>query len=134
MVSLRPDEIRRTLAERVARRVKGHGISRASVDGAVDKVLGALSAAQDGPAPGASWSEGSSVVAALTGRSVPDLASRVRAALAKEGVAVGAIGSATAGNHNVVTLSVDGPARAALERVADALKVSVTFVPGEGAR
>jgi hypothetical protein len=134
MVSLRPDEIRRTLAERVARRVQGHGISRASVDGAVDKVLGALSEAQDGPAPGASWPAGSSVVAAVTGRSVPDLASRVRAALATEGVAVGAIGSATAGNHNVVTLSVDGPARAALERVADALKVSVTFVPGEGAR
>jgi hypothetical protein len=133
MVSLRPDEIRRTLAERVARRVQGHGISRASVDGAVDKVLGALSEAEDEPAPGASWPVGS-VVAAVTGRSVPDLASRVRAALAKEGVAVGAIGSATAGNHNVVTLSVDGPARAALERVADALKVSVTFVPGEGAR
>ena len=134
MVSLRPDEIRRTLAERVARRVQGHGISRASVDGAVDKVLGALSEAQDGPAPGASRPVGSSVVAAVTGRSVPDLASRVRGALAKEGVAVGAIGSATAGNHNVVTLSVDGPARAALERVADMLKVSVTFVPGEGAR
>ena len=133
MVSLRPDEIRRTLAERVARRVQGHGISRASVDGAVDKVLGALSEAQDGAAPDASWPEGS-VVAAVTGRSVPDLASRVRGALAKEGVAVGAIGSATAGNHNVVTLSVDGPARAALERVADMLKVSVTFVPGEGAR
>jgi len=133
MVSLRPDEIRRTLAERVARRVQGHGISRASVDGAVDKVLGALSEAQDGPAPGASRPEGS-VVAAVTGRSVPDLASRVRAALAKEGVAVGAIGSATAGNHNVVTLSVDGPTRAALERVAVALKVSVTFVPGEAAR
>jgi hypothetical protein len=133
MVSLRPDEIRRTLAERVARRVQGHGISRASVAGAVDKVLGALSEARDEPAPGASRPEGS-VVAAVTGRSVPDLASRVRAALAKEGVAVGAIGSATAGNHNVVTLSVDGPARAALERVADALKVSVTFVPGEGAR
>ena len=133
MVSLRPDEIRRTLAERVARRVQGHGISRASVDGAVDKVLGALSEARDEAAPGASRPEGS-VVAAVTGRSVPDLASRVRGALAKEGVAVGAIGSATAGNHNVVTLSVDGPARAALERVADMLKVSVTFVPGEGAR
>jgi len=133
MVSLRPDEIRRTLAERVARRVQGHGISRASVDGAVDKVLGALSEAQDEAAPGASRPEGS-VVAAVTGRSVPDLASRVRGALAKEGVAVGAIGSATAGNHNVVTLSVDGPARAALERVADVLKVSVTFVPGEGTR
>ena len=135
MVSPRPDEIRRTLAERVARRVQGHGISRASVDGAVDKVLGALSAAQGGTAPDTSGrGDGSSVVAALTGRSVPDLASRVRAALSKEGVAVGAIGSATAGNHNVVTLSVDGPARAALERVADALKVSVTFVPEEGAR
>ena len=134
MVSPRPDEIRRTLAERVARRVQGHGISRASVDGAVDKVLGALSAAQDGTAPGVSPSGGSSVVAALTGRSVPDLASRVRAALSKEGVAVGAIGSATAGNHNVVTLSIDGPARAALERVADALQVSVTFVPEDGAR
>jgi hypothetical protein len=101
------------------------------VDRAVDKVLGALSAAQDAPDPNASRPL---VLAALTGRSVPDLASRVRAALVQEGVAVGAIGSATAGNHNVVTLSVDEPARPALERVANALKVSLTFVPEEGAR
>jgi hypothetical protein len=134
MVSLRPDEIRRTLAERVARRVQGHGISRASVEGAVDKVLGALSETQGAHGQGAPPPEGPSVLAALTGRSVPDLASRVRAALVNEGVAVGAIGSAAAGNHNVVTLSVDEPARAALERVADALKVSLTFVPVEGAR
>jgi hypothetical protein len=104
------------------------------VDRAVDNVLGALSAAQDMSAPSASRPSGPPVLAALTGRSVPDLASRVRGALAKEGVAVGAIGSATAGNHNVVTLSVDEPARAVLERVASALKVSLTFVPEEGAR
>ena len=134
MVSSRPDEIRRTLAERVARRVQGHGISRASVDRAVDKVLVALSTAQDGAAPSASGPATSSVLAALTGRSVPDLASRVRAALVKEGVAVGAIGSASAGNHNVVTLSVDEAARGALERAAVALNVSLTFVPEEGAR
>ena len=134
MVSPRPDEIRRTLAERVARRVQRHGISRVSVDRAVDEVLGALSAAQDAPASSASRPPGPLVLAALTGRSVPDLASRVRAALVQEGVAVGAIGSATAGNHNVVTLSVGEPARPALARVASALKVSLTFVPEEGAR
>ena len=134
MVSPRPDEIRRTLAERVARGVQRHGISRVSVDRAVDEVLGALSATQDAPASSASRPPGPLVLAALTGRSVPDLASRVRAALVQEGVAVGAIGSATAGNHNVVTLSVDEPTRPALERVASALKVSLTFVPEEGAR
>jgi hypothetical protein len=104
------------------------------VDRAVDNVLGALSAAQDMPAPSASRPSGQLVLAALTGRSVPDLASRVRAALVQEGVTVGAIGSATAGNHNVVTLSVDEPARAAVERVASALKVSLTFVSEEAAR
>ena len=134
MVSPRPDEIRRTLAERVARRVQRHGISRATVDHAVDNVLGALSAAQDAPAPSAARPSRPAVLAALTGRSVPDLASRVRAALLQEGVAVGEIGSATVGSHNVVTLSVDEPARAAVERVANALKVSLTFVPEEGAR
>lgn len=134
MVSPRSDEIRRTLAERVARRVQRHGISRASVERAVDKVLVALSSAETAPAPSASRPQAPSVLAALTGRSIPDLASRVRAALVTEGVQVGAIGSAAAGNHNVVTLSVDEPSRAALERVAEALKLSLTFVPEEGAR
>ena len=104
------------------------------MDRAVDKVLVALSTAESVPAPSLSRPRSPSVLAALTGRSIPDLASRVRAALVQEGVAVGAIGSATAGNHNVVTLSVDEPGRAALERVASALKVSLTFVPEEGAR
>ena len=134
MVSRQSDEIRRTLAERVARRVQSHGISRASVDRAVDKILVALSTAEGAPAPRVSRPEGPLVLAALTGRSVPDLASRVRAALVKEGVAVGPIGSATAGSHNVVTLSVDEPARGAVERVAHALEVSLTFVPEDAAR
>jgi hypothetical protein len=133
MVSPRSDEIRRSLTERVARRVQRHGISRASVERAVDKVLVALSSAESAPAASASRPEAPLVLAALTGRSIPDLASRVRAALVNEGVPVGAIGSATAGNHNVVTLSIDEPSRAAVERVAEALQVSLTFVPGEGA-
>ena len=129
MVSPRPDEIRRLLAERVARRVQGHGISRASVDAAVQSVLGAL----DGRTPStqtiaAERGPQLSIVAALTGRSVPDLASRVRAALEREGVQVETLGSAMAGNHNVVTIQVTSSSRAAVERVAGALKVSVSFV------
>jgi hypothetical protein len=135
MVSPRPDEIRRTLADRVARRVQGHGISRASVDGAVDKVLAALGSAQQSPAPvAATQGDSPRVLAAFSGRSAPDLASRVRAALEREGVAVGAIGSAMAGNHNVVTLSVPQTTRERLERVAGALGVSLTIVPEDAAR
>lgn len=131
MVSQRPDEIRRTLAERVARRVQGHGISRASVDAAVTSVLDAL---QTSSAPAArvdTSARGSYVIAAFSARSVPDLASRVRAALAHEGLAAETLGSAAAGNHNVVTVRLPESGRAPGERAAAALGASITFVPEE---
>ena len=134
MVSQRPDEIRRTLAERVARRVQGHGISRASVDAAVTTVLHAL---QTTPTPAERTTPSgreSLVIAAFSGRSVPDLASRVRAALAREGVTPDTLGSATAGNHNVVTVRLAESARGASERAASALGVSLSFVPEESSR
>jgi hypothetical protein len=147
MVTPRPDEIRRTLAERVNRRVQGHGISRASVDDAVDKVLQSLGAAGANPASEAGDSSRAStpvssnaksgarqVLVALSARSVPDLASRVRTALAKDGITVGAIGTAMAGNHNVVTYSLDESARPAIERVATSLTASLTFVAEDGTR
>jgi hypothetical protein len=130
MVAQRPDEIRRKLSERVARRVQGHGIPRATVDAAVDKVLSALDAKDSGAVSTAPPSAPqSSIVVALTGRSVPDLASRVRAALEREGVTVDTIGSAMAGSHNVVTLRVSSASRAIVDRVASALKLSVSLVP-----
>ena len=135
MVSPRPEEIRRTLAERVARRVQGHGITRASVDAAVAKVLGALDASGEGTSPtSAAPADQPGIVATLSGRSVPDLASRVRAALEHEGVSVQTIGSAMAGNHNVVTLHVSSDARPAVERVARTLALSLAFVPAEPGR
>ena len=144
MVTPRPDEIRRTLAERVSRRVQGHGISRASVDDAVDKVLQSLGAVGEktsgaGDSRGANTPQSAKsgarhVLVALSARSVPDLASRVRTALAREGITVGAIGTAMAGTHNVVTLSVDESARPAIERVATSLTASLTFVAEDAAR
>lgn len=131
MVSQRPDEIRRTLADRVARRVQGHGISRASVDAAVTTVLAALQTSSTAAAAPGVPARGTFVIAAFSARSVPDLASRVRGALAREGVTPDTLGSAMAGNHNVVTARIPDSARASSERAASALGASISFVSEE---
>ena len=71
---------------------------------------------------------GSPLVAAVTARSLPDLASRLRSALAREGVSVGAIGIAAAGLHHVATLSIASSARPALESVVRALGGQLSIV------
>ena len=70
------------------------------------------------------------LVAAVTARSVPDLASRLRAALAREGATVGAIGIAAAGLHHVATLEIASPARPALEAAVRALGAQLSIVSG----
>ncbi|NUS97666.1 MAG: hypothetical protein HOQ11_09715, partial [Gemmatimonadaceae bacterium] len=99
MTPARSDDLHHTLVERVARRVEGRGVSRAAIDAAVGSVLGALDRASS-VRPAA---EGV-LVAAVTTRSMPDLASRLRGALARAGVEVGPIGIAASGFHHVATL------------------------------
>jgi hypothetical protein len=129
IVPSRPEDLRRTVADRVAQRVAGRGVSRAAVDAAVGSVMAALDA-RVGGVPEAKAGAGSApmLVAAVTARSLPDLASRLRAALGREGITVGPIGIAASGLHHVATLEIAGPARPALESAARALGAQVSIV------
>ena len=79
------------------------------------------------PAPGA---PGPELVAAFTAASAPDLASRLRRALAERGVTPSALATASAGRHTVVTVSVASD-RAALEQAASAAGARVSIVQGD---
>ena len=127
------DGVRQTLIRRVSQKVSGHGIARRSIEGAVDRVLSALPAdassrARSPEVLGATRSSGDSLVAVLAATSAPDLASRARLILEREGQRVFAIGTATAGRHTAVTLQVAGVAGPALERVARELGASLTVL------
>lgn len=124
------------LAERVASRVAGQGIARASIEAAVDGVVAALdrrvapgSAASGAPAASSAMPDGAAMIAAVTGQSSPDLGSRLRAALARDGIRVASLGAATRGRHTVVTLRVPVSARAALERIATEMSLSLSIDP-----
>jgi len=119
IVPSRPEDLRRTVADRVAQRVAGRGVSRAAVESAVGSVFTALE--QRGSVPG-------------TARSLPDLASRLRSALAREGVTVGSIGIAVSGLHNVATLEIASAARPALEAAARTLGAQLSIVAGDAGR
>lgn len=138
MVMVPREDIRRTLADRVASRVAGEGISRASIEAAVDGVVAALGnrtvPPAPTPAPGvsqakASMPDSTTMIAALSGLSAPDLASRLRAALARDGVRVAALGIATRGRHTVVTVRLPASARQALERIATEHSLSLSIDP-----
>jgi hypothetical protein len=116
---------RLALSEAVMSRVAGRGISRQTVDQAVGRVLDALAAAQR--APEAASSAGS-VVAALTARSVPDLASRVRRDLEGAGIVIEEMGFGTSGQHTVVTVQVPLSSRSELERLAERSRWSLSFL------
>jgi hypothetical protein len=133
IVPSRPEDLRRTVADRVAQRVAGRGVSRAAVDAAVGSVMAALDARSSGaPAANPGASAGPTLVAAVTARSLPDLASRLRAALGREGVTVGSIGIAAAGLHHVATLEIASSARPALEAAARALGAQASIVSEDG--
>jgi hypothetical protein len=133
IVPSRPEDLRRTVADRVAQRVAGRGVSRAAVDAAVGSVMAALDARSSGaPAASPGASAGPTLVAAVTARSLPDLASRLRAALGREGVTVGSIGIAAAGLHHVATLEIASSARPALEAAARALGAQASIVSEDG--
>jgi hypothetical protein len=133
IVPSRPEDLRRTVADRVAQRVAGRGVSRAAVDAAVGSVMAALDARSSGaPAANPGASAGPTLVAAVTARLLPDLASRLRAALGREGVTVGSIGIAAAGLHHVATLEIASSARPALEAAARALGAQASIVSEDG--
>jgi|SRR5688500_16090707 len=128
---MRREELRRTLAERVARKVDGHRIDRRVIDATVDRVVAALDAgdAATASAPAASRApDAAMLLAAVSARSTPDLASRVRAALEREGVRDVELGRGSAGRHSVVTVRAPAAARAALERIAARDGLSLSFL------
>lgn len=116
-MTLRREDLRRALAERVARKVEGHHIDRRVVDATVDRVVSALDAGDTMPSSVGSASP-PMILAAVSARSTPDLASRVRAALEREGVRDVELGRGSAGRHAVVTLRLPADSRVALERIA----------------
>ncbi len=137
-MSLTQDD-RRSLADRVARRVAGHGIPRRVIEGAVEHAAPALAQgtparASNAPAaPSPAPAGAGAFVAAFTATSAPDLATRVRRALAARGVVPDALAAATAGRHNVVTVSLSAD-RAVVEQAAEAAGARVSVVPAGDAR
>lgn len=132
IVPSRPEDLRRTVADRVAQRVAGRGVSRAAVESTVASVLDAIEARNAGtPDVSRDAGSGTMLVAAVTARSVPDLASRLRTALAREGTTVGSIGIAAAGLHHVATLEIASSARPALEAAVRALGAQLSIVSGD---
>ena len=128
------DSIRRTLRDRVAKRVAGKGISGRAIDRAVDAVVDALppDVMEDTHSGRGAVPTGdggvAEVVLAVTAVSVPDLASRVRGTLDKAGIRVSDAATATAGRHTVVTVRVRADARAAAEQAAAAAGWKVSLV------
>ena len=123
------EDVRRALIQRVARKVSGHGITRRSIEGAVDRVLAALPPDLEVPAAA------QPVTAVLSAASAPDLASRARRVLERHGVRVSGLGFGSAGRHTVVTVQLDGSDRAALERAAAELGASLMILdPADATR
>jgi hypothetical protein len=114
-------DLEHSLTTRVLARVEGKGVGRAIVEEAVRRVLAAL--------PSSASAE-PQCIAALTARSLPDLASRVRKDLAQEGVVIQEIGIGSAGQHTVVVLRLPATSRPALERVADRSRYSMSYLNG----
>ena len=118
-------ETRRALAERVQRKVEGRGVPRHAIDDAVARVGDALDRQLTTLS---SEADRGSIVAVFTASSLPDLGSRVRAALLSESSSPLGTGSSTVGRHTVATVRLAADQRAVAERVASRLSVSVSFV------
>ena len=122
-----PEAVRQALIQRVSRKVSGHGVTRRSIESAVDRVLAALPT--DMPAPAAPPR-----IAVLSAASAPDLASRARRALEAAGVRVLDVGTGTAGRYTVATVRYAGDPTADLRTVAADLGASVSLLDDADAR
>jgi hypothetical protein len=134
MPKLPDPELRRLLSEKVASRVAGRGIPQSAVDDAVQRVIDALAASGDLPrtttpaGPSSAERPPATMIAALSARSVPDLASRVRRDLEREGIVLEEMGLGAAGQHTVVAVKVSATARPALERLAERSRYALSFL------
>ena len=123
------EDVRRALIRRVAGKVSGHGITRRSIEGAVDRVLAALPEQSEPHRPA------TPKVAVLSAPSAPDLPSRARRVLGRLGAGVVAMGSGTSGRHTVVTVQLSGDAGAILEHAATELGASLSLLePADASR
>jgi hypothetical protein len=107
--------------------VSGHGVTRRSIEGAVDRVLAALPAAIP-------RSQGVDRIAVLSAPSAPDLASRARRLLDRQGVRVLDIGTGRAGRFTVVTIRFSPDGTPDLQKVASELGASVSLLDDADAR
>ncbi|MBC7788682.1 MAG: hypothetical protein H7Z74_01940 [Anaerolineae bacterium] len=124
------NDLHRALSERVQRKVAGHGITRGLIESTVRQVVGALPVSE----VAGDTSGKSELVAAISARSTPDLASRLRRQLEAERVPIIAMGVGHSGQHTVVTLQLSAQARSAVERLAEQLGYLVTFLDPADAR
>ena len=122
-----PEAVRQALIQRVSRKVSGHGVTRRSIEGAVDRVLAALPPGLGGPGP-------ADRIAVLSASSAPDLASRARRLFDREGLRVRDIGTGRAGRHTVATIRFAADAAPDLERIATELGASVSLLDDADAR
>lgn len=117
------------LVQRVARKLTRGSVRPEVIGDAVDRTLGALAARTAGaprhtpatPVLGEAAVDGATGVAVVAAIGIPDLASRLRAALERAGSPVGAVGVATEGRHTVVTLLWPTAAAAQVRAVAEAM-------------
>ena len=123
------EDVRRALIQRVARKVSGHGITRRSIEGAVDRVLAAL------PADVAAGTPNSPPLVVLAAASSPDLASRARRVLERHGARVADMGVGSSGRHTVVTVQLTAPGGSAAELAAAELGATLTVLhPADATR
>ena len=122
-----PEAVRQALIQRVSRKVSGHGVTRRSIVGAVDRVLAALPADLAAAPP-------ATRIAVLSAPSAPDLASRARRLLDQQGVRVLDVGTGRAGRFSVVTIRYASEDPADLQRVASELGASLSLLDDAATR
>src|SRR5688572_4456159 len=122
-----PEAVRQALIQRVSRKVSGHGVTRRSIEGAVDCVLAALPAEM----PRAATADR---IAVLSAPSAPDLASRARRALDRRGIKVLDIGTGRSGRFTVATIRFASEGAPDLQQVASELGASLSLLDDADAR
>jgi hypothetical protein len=115
---------RTELISRVEQRLGGRGVSRATIQSAVDQVLGRLAVPDESPL-------GHQIILAVSAESMPDLASRVRQKLELAGAGVLESGTATVGRYTVVTMRAPDTQRAQVEGVAAELGARLRIVDND---
>lgn len=119
---------REFLIARVQQKLTTRRASRCAIAEVVDHVAARLDLPDESVA---TVTTSSMCVVAVSAASVPDLASRVRAHLAPEGIASVEHGTATVGRHTVVVMRIAETELARVEAVAAALGARCARVAGE---